>query len=81
TASVEGRFPWGGIEIQLNVNEGIIRAVRVYTDAMDETLAPRLEAALQSCTFRLSDLQQRLQSLSLPQEQENQLLSILETAL
>ena len=73
--------PWGGIEIQLDVNEGVIRAAKVYTDAMDETLAPRLEAALGGCPLRLPALQARLEAMETSQEQRQNLLSLLERSL
>ena len=63
TASVEDRFPWGGVELHLQVENGIIRSARVYTDAMDETLAPRLEAALTGVPLRLSALETALQDI------------------
>lgn len=44
--TVEGRFDWGGVEIGLDVESGIIKAAKVYTDAMDETLPQRLESAM-----------------------------------
>ncbi len=81
TASVEERFPWGGMEIQLNVNEGVIHTAKVYTDAMDDTLAPRLETVLIQCTFRADALQSALASLCLPAEQAGELLALLKTAL
>ncbi len=76
TLSVEDRFPWGGVEIQLNVNEGVIRAAKVYTDAMDETLAPRLEAVLPGIPLRSEAL-----SAALPEQQKDELLSLLRKAL
>ena len=81
TASVEDRFPWGGVELQLNVNEGVIHAAKVYTDAMDETLAPRLETALTGCILRLDPLHHAVAAIRLPPEQEAALLSLLRTAL
>lgn len=51
TYRVEGRFPWGGVEIQLQVNEGVIRQAAVYSDDMDFTFPPALEAALVGCRF------------------------------
>ena len=81
TASVEARFPWGGVEIQLDVNEGVIRTAKVYTDAMDDTIASRLEAVLSGCAFRAEGLQTALAGLCLPAEQEKQLQALLETAL
>ena len=76
TLSVEDRFPWGGIEVQLDVNEGVIRAAKVYTDAMDETLAPRLEAALCGVPLRSEAL-----SAALPDQQKDELLCLLRNAL
>ena len=81
TASVEDRFPWGGVELQLNVDEGVIRAAKVYTDAMDETLAPRLETALTGCTLRPDPLHHAVAAICLPPEQEAELLSLLMIAL
>ena len=80
TISVEDRFPWGGVELQLKVNEGVIQAAKLYTDAMDETLAPRLEAALTGCSFRLPELQARLAQSGLPADQAQSLLPLLEKA-
>ena len=81
TASVEDRFPWGGVELQLQVESGIIRAARVYTDAMDETLAPRLEAALTGCAFRPVSLHHAVTALRLPLDQELNMLSLLAAVL
>ena len=81
TLSVEDRFPWGGVELQLQVESGVIRAVKVYTDAMDETLAPRLEAGLSGCPLRPDRLRDRLAALCLLPEQEADLQSLLELAL
>lgn len=54
--SCEGRFEWGELRLELQVEYGEVRAVRAYTDAMDWELAPRLEAALASRRFSLEEL-------------------------
>ena len=51
TLSCEGRFPWGGIQIDLQVEAGQVRQAKVYSDAMDCFLPPRLEQALTGCRF------------------------------
>lgn len=81
TVSLEDRFSWGGVEIRLDVNEGVIRTVQVYTDSMDETLAPRLEAGLVNCPFSPAPLEARLKELSLPEKQTAVLLSLLKEPL
>ena len=51
TLECEDRFPWGGLQIQLQIEGGIIRSAKVFTDAMDWSLAPSLEALLPGCPF------------------------------
>ena len=60
TCRVEGRFPWGGVELQLQLDEGVIRQAAVYSDDMDFSFPPALEAALAGCAFRREALTDRL---------------------
>ena len=60
TLECEDRFPWGSLHIQLQVESGIIHSARVFTDAMDWSLAPSLEALFPGCPFRKDALRQRL---------------------
>lgn len=53
----EGRFPWGGVQITLQVEHGTVALAKVYSDAMDWQLAPILEQALLGCRFTLEALQ------------------------
>lgn len=52
----EERFPWGGIEIHLQVEQGRVAAAKVYTDAMDPGWAPRLEQRLTGSRFTAEEL-------------------------
>ncbi len=49
--SCEDRFSWGHISVQLHVESGIVVAAKIYSDAMDHTIAPCLEQSLKSCRF------------------------------
>ncbi len=60
TFRCEGRFSWGGVELQLRSVGGVITEAKVYSDAMDWQLAPALEAALTGCPFRVDALQAAL---------------------
>lgn len=60
TLECEGRFPWGGVQIALQVENGVVRQARVYSDAMDWSVAPRLEQALICCRFSREALGERL---------------------
>lgn len=60
TFQCEERFSWGGIQLQLDAKSGIITCAKVYSDAMDWSLAPTVEAALEGCPFRLDAMQEAL---------------------
>ncbi len=51
----ENRFPFGELEILLSIENNFISDVLVYSDAMDETLANRLERSILGLPLR-SDL-------------------------
>ncbi len=55
----EGRFVWGEARLELRVESGLVRSAKVYSDAMDWSLAPRLEAALTGCRFDRAELSSR----------------------
>ena len=55
--SCEERFVWGNIQLQLQVESGVVLQVKVYSDAMDHLLAPRLEQGLAGCRFTVDALQ------------------------
>ena len=64
TCRVEGRFAWGGVEVQLQVNEGVIQRATVYSDAMDAAFPPALEQALTGCAFHREALLEKLRHMT-----------------
>ena len=66
----EARFPWGGIQVQLVVKDGIIRQARLYSDAMEDYLIPQWEKALVGCRVDRSALETALSRRDIPQEQD-----------
>lgn len=54
------KFDWGELTVQLKADEGVIQEAAVYSDAMDWTLAPQLEAALTGCPLERQALEHRL---------------------
>ena len=61
TAKLEARFPWGGIQLCLQVDSGRITSAKVYSDAMDWQLPAKLETLLTGTRFDKADLCGRLQ--------------------
>ena len=68
TFQCEDRFPWGSLQLQLDVQAGVIREAKVYSDAMDWRLAPRLEKALTGIRFTLETLLDAIGSLGLEED-------------
>lgn len=60
TFQCEARFPWGGIQLDLDAKGGVIRAVKAYSDAMDWQLPGVIETALTGCRFTKEDMQETL---------------------
>ena len=58
----EGRYPWGGIQLQINARQGTVESVKVYSDSMDWALPEAIENALTGSRFALADLQKAIRS-------------------
>lgn len=43
---LETRFPWGGVEIMLKLKGGAVAEAKVFSDAMDENIAGKIEKLL-----------------------------------
>lgn len=67
--SLETRFEFGCLELLLNVENGVVKSAACYTDAMDATLASRVETQLTGCNYGGGALCERLQSTGGAEEQ------------
>lgn len=63
SAEMETRFPWGGIQLCLQVESGRVQMAKVYSDAMDWSLAPALEQALTGVQFTQEALTAAMQAV------------------
>ena len=57
----EERFAWGGVQLQLQVESGVVVQAKVYSDVMDHNLASVLEQALTGSPFLLHELCWRIE--------------------
>lgn len=57
SVSLEERFSWGSIQLQLQVKEGVIQTAAVYTDAMDWQLAELITSALTNCPLQRQSIE------------------------
>ena len=71
----ERRFPWGELQLSLDIREQSISRVQVYTDALDESLPEGIIQALSGCPWPppQAELARRLHELKIGAE----LLSLL----
>ena len=60
TCEFEDRFPWGGVQIQLNVENGVIGHAKVYSDSMDWAFVEQLESCLTGCRFLREEMARAL---------------------
>lgn len=67
SVSFEERFSWGGILLELNVQNGCVESLRVYSDAMDWQLPQAVTDALTGCRFGKADMCAALEALADPQ--------------
>ncbi len=68
--SFENRFSFGCLELLFNVQGGAVANAVCYTDAMDDTLASRLQDLLAGCIYGKQPLIERLGSQQGAEEQE-----------
>lgn len=60
TCSCEGKFPWGELQIELQIEHGVIVDLKVWSDALDHGFALPLEAALRGARLDCRELNARL---------------------
>ena len=75
----EDRFPWGGIQLQLQVEKGSVVAAEVYSDAMEWDISHILRQALAGCQFTQQALQQAILAAELPEHIRQDLCQLIET--
>ena len=64
----EDRFPWGGIELRLQVEKGHVAEAAVYSDAMQWEIAEVLQNVLMDCKFSQPELLAAICACDLPEE-------------
>ena len=58
--SSEKHFDWGNVQLLLEISEGKINSVKLYTDAMDWNLSGCVEKALCGCRFEAPEIKKAL---------------------
>lgn len=74
----EDHFPWGGIQLQMQVEKGSVVAAEVYSDAMEWDIAPILRRVFVDCVFTQQALQQAVLACELPEQIRQDLCLLIE---
>ena len=69
-ATLQHRFDWGGVTLELSLKGGAVASARVYSDAMDEAMIARLAPALTAARYENRALGAALRALGHPQADE-----------
>ena len=81
TFRCESRFSWGGIELQICADRGVITDAKVYTDAMDDGLADKLKATLTGCSLQINAIAQTLRESDVEQDKQADLIELIASVL
>lgn len=60
TFECEDRFSWGEVQVQLQIEHGIIQNAKLYSDCLEEEMIPRWENRLTGCRFEGQSLKAAL---------------------
>ena len=69
-ATLQTRFAWGGLTLELNLKEGTVTGAKVFSDAMDEAMIARIAPALTGARYENEALAAALRALGHPQADE-----------
>ena len=69
-ATLEHRFDWGGVTLELSLREGSVVAAKVYSDAMDEAMIDKIAPALTGARYENEALAEALRGIGHPQARE-----------
>ena len=70
TFSSEERFLWGCVQVQLQVENGIIHQAKIYSDAMDWQIGAALETALVGCQFTYDAIEAQMEHCVCPEDRD-----------
>ena len=74
TFECEDRFSWGEVQVQLQIEHGIIQNAKLYSDCLEEEMIPQWEMRLSGCRFERQSLKA---ALSNETQQARDLLNLL----
>lgn len=56
SVETERRFPWGGVRLELAVNEGRVQDINIFSDAMEQAAIVDIAKRLKGCRYEVQEL-------------------------
>jgi lipoate-protein ligase A len=57
------RFPWGEVQLNLYIEDGIVKEVKLYSDAIDVDFPEKIERAIKNLRFQKNEIAKAIESL------------------
>jgi len=71
----ETRFDWGGIEVGFKLNDGLISACTVFSDAMDSSFIQKVAASLEQIPFKYDSIIEKLSKIEIHDDQRQRVIT------
>lgn len=70
---LERRFPWGEVQVQIEVNEGMIKEIALYSDALDVWMLEQLGCVLKGRKYQADAVTEAIAELTAQLEVQEQI--------
>ena len=78
---MEHRYAWGGIQMQFHVDEGRIKDVNVFSDAMDQELIGNLAEKLRDCPYEENAMCAAVEKVGTKESMRQDILSLIKESM
>lgn len=72
------RFTWGEIDLNLNLKDGVIDSIVIYSDAMNSILIKDIECELLNTSFKMEFISKKLDNINCKMDEKNMIFEIKE---
>lgn len=81
TNHLKQRFSWGSVEFYIYVNEGRVKDIEIYSDAMKQDFILLLKSGLKDCLYIKRELIERIEKLAKDDIMKNDLVNLIQVDL
>jgi len=75
TYEVQKRFSWGDIQLQLEINKGIVIQSSVFSDSLEATLIAQIPGSIEGIIFSSKSIAEYIKMISLEEESSKEIIN------